>query len=94
MRHSHLINEVDHEGTDSFICALLVHTIGGHMPVVEIHIKDNEVQKIEGHGTYVLVHDHDTKETTTMIFKKQEEVYENTKNIRHNVNETVPSEKN
>jgi len=64
------------------------------MPVVEIHIKNNEIQKIEGHGTYVLVHDHDIEETTTMIFKKQEEVYDNTTNIRHNINEVSPIEKN
>ena len=64
------------------------------MPVVEIHIKNNEIQKIEGHGTYVLVHDHDIEETTTMIFKKQEEVYDNTKNIRHNINEISQPKKN
>ena len=46
------------------------------MAVVEIHIKNNEVEKIEGQDAYVYVHDHDTKKTTTMIFKKQEEIYE------------------
>ena len=62
------------------------------MPVVEIHIKNNEVQKILGNNAYVLVHDHDINETTTMVFKKQEEVYDNTKNIRHHFNETIQLE--
>ena len=63
------------------------------MSVVEIHIKDNEVQKIEGQGAYVIVHDHDIKETTTMIFKKQEEIYEHNTNIRRAVSKTIQSPK-
>lgn len=50
------------------------------MAVVEIHIKNDMVEKIEGQDAYVYVHDHDMKETTTMIFIKQEEIYENCKN--------------
>ena len=50
------------------------------MAVVEIHIKNNEVQKIEGQDAYVHVHDHDIKKTTTMIFKKQEELYGKNRN--------------
>jgi len=57
------------------------HT-GVTMAIVEIHIKDDKVQKIEGNGAYVFVHDHDINETTTMIFKHQEEEYDNDKNIR------------
>ena len=47
------------------------------MAVVEIHIENDKVHKIEGQDVYVYVYDHDIKETTTMIFKKQEEIYEN-----------------
>ena len=61
------------------------------MPVVEIHIKDNEVQKISGNNAYVFVHDHDINETTPMVFKKQEEIYDSTKNTRHSINETIQS---
>ena len=62
------------------------------MPVVEIHIKENQVQKIEGHGTYVIVHDHDIEETTTMVFNKQEEVYDSLTHTRRSNNETLLSE--
>tara|TARA_R100000234_G_C4970549_1_gene165989 strand:+ start:395 stop:589 length:195 start_codon:yes stop_codon:yes gene_type:complete len=62
------------------------------MPVVEIHIKDNEVQKIEGNGAYVYVHDHDINKTTTMIFRKQEQVYDSLTHTRRSNNETLLSE--
>lgn len=55
------------------------------MGIVEIHIKDDKVQKVEGNGAYVFVHDHDIGETTTMIFKHQKEEYDNDKNFRHTV---------
>ena len=55
------------------------------MAIVEIHIKDDKVQKIEGNGAYVFVHDHDIGETTTMIFKHQKEEYDNDKNFRRTV---------
>lgn len=57
------------------------------MAIVEIHIKDDKVQKIEGNGAYVFVHDHDIGETTTMIFKHQKEEYDNDKNFRRTVTE-------
>ena len=40
-----------------------------------------EIQKIEGQDAYVYVHDHDMKKTITMIFNKQEEQYDNWKNL-------------
>ena len=46
------------------------------MAIVEIHIRNNQVEKVEGTDAYVYVHDHDIDKTTTMIFKKQEEYYE------------------
>lgn len=51
------------------------------MAVVEIHIENDKVQKIEGQDAYVYVHDHDMKKTTTMVFNKQEEKYDNWKNL-------------
>jgi hypothetical protein len=62
------------------------------MPTVEIHIKENQVQKIEGHGTYVIVHDHDIEKTTTMVFNKQEEIYDSLTHTRHSNNEALLSE--
>ena len=62
------------------------------MAIVEIHIKDDKVQKIEGNGAYVFVHDHDINETTTMIFKHQKEEYDNSKNSRHTVYDTTEQE--
>tara|TARA_X000001382_G_scaffold44654_2_gene30168 strand:- start:211 stop:459 length:249 start_codon:yes stop_codon:yes gene_type:complete len=50
------------------------------MASVEIHIKEDRVQKIEGQDVYVIIHDHDTKQTTTIPFKKQEEHIEDSKN--------------
>jgi len=50
------------------------------MGIVEIHIRDEKVQTIEGNGAYVFVHDHDIAKTTTMIFKHQKEEYDNDKN--------------
>jgi hypothetical protein len=46
------------------------------MAIVEIHIKNNIVEKISGQDTIVYIHDHDINETTTMLFKKQEQKYE------------------
>lgn len=57
------------------------------MAIVEIHIRDDKVQRIEGNGAYVFVHDHDIGETTTMIFKHQKEEYDNNKNSRRTVPE-------
>ena len=51
------------------------------MAVVEIHIENDKIQKIEGQDAYVYVHDHDMKKTITMIFNKQEEQYDNWKNL-------------
>ena len=62
------------------------------MAIVEIHIKDDKVQKIEGNGAYVFVHDHDINETTTMIFKHQKEEYDNSKDSRHTVFDTIKQE--
>tara|TARA_Y100001963_G_C6771207_1_gene444958 strand:- start:462 stop:704 length:243 start_codon:yes stop_codon:yes gene_type:complete len=62
------------------------------MAIVEIHIKDDKVQKIEGNGAYVFVHDHDINETTTMIFKHQKEEYDNSKSSRHTVYDTIKQE--
>ena len=59
------------------------------MAIVEIHIRDDKVQKIEGNGAYVFVHDHDINKTTTMIFKHQEEEYDNNKDFRHTVYDTT-----
>ena len=53
------------------------------MGIVEIFIKDDKVQKVSGKGAYVFVHDKDVQETTTMIFKQQEEYYDNNKSTRH-----------
>jgi len=46
------------------------------MAIVEIHIKNNIVEKVSGEDAVVYIHDHDTKTTTTMLFKKQEQKYE------------------
>ena len=46
------------------------------MATVEIHIKNNIVEKISGQDTIVYIHDHDINEITTMLFKKQEQKYE------------------
>tara|TARA_S200002703_G_scaffold74486_1_gene64268 strand:+ start:8508 stop:8708 length:201 start_codon:yes stop_codon:yes gene_type:complete len=46
------------------------------MAIVEIHIKNNIVEKVSGEDSIVYIHDHDTKITTTMLFKKQEQKYE------------------
>ena len=46
------------------------------MSVVEIHIKDNVVESVEGQNVYEYIHDHDVKQTTTMTFKKQEDIYD------------------
>lgn len=53
------------------------------MGLVEIHIKDDKIQKIQGNDAYVIVHDHDINERTTMKFKKQEILYDNIKNTGH-----------
>lgn len=63
------------------------------MAIVEIHIRDEKVQTIEGNGAYVFVHDHDMAKTTTMIFKHQKEEYDNNKSIRHTDDEDSESEK-
>ena len=44
------------------------------MSVVEIHIKDNVVESVEGQNVYVYINDHDVKQTTTMTFKKKEDI--------------------
>lgn len=72
--------------------AISPHT-GVTMSIVEIHIKNGIVEKIEGNGAYVFVHDHDIPQTTTMIFKQQEEIYEHNKNTRHPDNESMESHK-
>ena len=46
------------------------------MAIVEIHIKNNIVEKVSGEDSIVYIHDHDTKITTTMLFNKQEQKYE------------------
>ncbi len=64
------------------------------MAVIEIYIKDNKVEKISGQDAIVYVHDCDSNQTTTMLFKKQEQIYEQRKyynplrfsNIEENVN--------
>ena len=63
------------------------------MAIVEIHIKDDKVQKIEGNGAYVFVHDHDIGETTTMIFKHQKEEYDNNKDSGRTVPEDTRQKK-
>ena len=40
------------------------------MAIVEIHIKNNTIEKVSGENTIVYIHDHDSKITTTMLFKK------------------------
>ena len=62
------------------------------MPTVEIHIKEHQVQKIEGHGTYVIVHDHDIKESNIMIFNKHEDIYDSLTHTRRSNNEALLSE--
>tara|TARA_R100000742_G_C4269352_1_gene87835 strand:+ start:1111 stop:1311 length:201 start_codon:yes stop_codon:yes gene_type:complete len=61
------------------------------MASVEIHIKNNTIEKIEGQDVYIHIHDHDVKETMTMVFKKQEELYDKNRNdhkaIRFRANE-------
>jgi|TARA_R100000664_G_scaffold23254_2_gene32873 lipopolysaccharide export LptBFGC system permease protein LptF len=46
------------------------------MASIEIHIKNNEIEKIEGHDAYVYIYDHDINKTTTMIFKTKADIYE------------------
>ena len=46
------------------------------MAIVEIHIKNNILEKVSGEDTIVYIHDHDISKTTTMLFKKQEQKYE------------------
>ena len=62
------------------------------MPIVEIHIKDDQVEKIEGSGTHVVIHDHDVKRTTTMEFKEQ--IYEHNKNTGYIIHEANLNNKN
>ena len=49
------------------------------MAVIEIHLRKDQLYKVEGQDAVVYVHDHDTGDTTTMIFQKQEAFNENWK---------------
>ena len=49
------------------------------MAVIEIHLRKDQLYKVEGQDAVVYVHDHDTGDTTTMIFQKQETFNENWK---------------
>jgi hypothetical protein len=59
------------------------------MPVVEIHIKHDKIQKIDGHDVHVFVHDHDIKKTIPMTFKSKGELYDDIKNTGYPLNENI-----
>ena len=50
------------------------------MAIIEIHLKNEKLYKVEGQDAIVYVHDHDINEITTMTFNKQEKINENWKN--------------
>lgn len=52
------------------------------MGTVEIYIKDNKVQRIEGHNTMVYVYDDDVEHPIQMEFKRQGANYEDYKSAR------------
>ena len=68
-----MINVTNDRARIPLFVPYLPHTEEYSMAVVE--------QKIEGQDAYVYVHDHDMKKTTTMVFNKQEEKYDNWKNL-------------
>jgi len=49
------------------------------MSVIEIHLKNEQLYKVEGQDAVVYIHDHDINEITTMTFQKQEKFNENWK---------------
>jgi hypothetical protein len=49
------------------------------MAVIEIHLKNEQLYKVEGQDAVVYIHDHDINEITTMTFQKQERLNENWK---------------
>tara|TARA_R100001082_G_scaffold1842_1_gene1681 strand:- start:2270 stop:2503 length:234 start_codon:yes stop_codon:yes gene_type:complete len=49
------------------------------MAIIEIHLKNEQLYKVEGQNAIVYVHDHDINEITTMTFQKQEKFNENWK---------------
>jgi len=49
------------------------------MAVIEIHLKNEQLYKVEGQDAVVYIHDHDINEITTMTFQKQEKFNENWK---------------
>ena len=49
------------------------------MAIIEIHLKNDQLYKVEGQDAIVYVHDHDINEITTMTFQKQEKFNENWK---------------
>ena len=53
------------------------------MGTVEIYIKDNKVQRIEGHNAIVFVYDDDVEHPIQMEFKRQGADYEDYKSARH-----------
>tara|TARA_R110002020_G_scaffold265221_3_gene479999 strand:- start:348 stop:581 length:234 start_codon:yes stop_codon:yes gene_type:complete len=50
------------------------------MAIIEIHLKNEKLYKVEGQDAIVYVHDHDINKITTMTFNKQEKINENWKN--------------
>ena len=50
------------------------------MAVIEIHLKNDKLYKVEGQDAIVYVHDHYINKITTMKFNKQERFNENWKN--------------
>ena len=49
------------------------------MAIIEIHLKNDQLYKVEGQDAIVYVHDHDINQITTMTFQKQEKLNENWK---------------
>ena len=52
------------------------------MGIVEIYIKDDKVQRIEGNDTMVFVYDDGVPHPVQMKFKKQRIEYDDNKSIR------------
>ena len=42
------------------------------MAIIEIHLKNDQLYKVEGQDAIVYVHDHDINQITPMTFQKQE----------------------
>lgn len=61
------------------------------MGVVEIYIKNDKVQRIEGNDTMVFVYDDGVPHPVQMKFKKQREYYDNNKNIGRSDTKAVES---